>query len=157
MVPAISCNIWHNHAMHQLVSGQSKNRKHDNRTTLNIVTIIYFLQLSFIMKNINNETYAVCAIYLQDWLLPFHPKHTGTTSDMLTILIFLIFFVSRHYNIVHCSLLFIDIQCCHVYENILNSCNLHPLESRGVARTVVMCRHFNETVGFTEGHSAEWE
>ena len=42
MVPAISCNIWHNHAMHQLVSGQSKNRKHNNRTTLNIVTIKYF-------------------------------------------------------------------------------------------------------------------
>ena len=27
---------------------------------------------------------------------------------------------------------------------------------RGVARTVVMCRHLNETVGFTEAHSAEW-
>ena len=27
---------------------------------------------------------------------------------------------------------------------------------RGVARTVVMCRHLNETVGFNEAHSAEW-
>ena len=30
------------------------------------------------------------------------------------------------------------------------------VEIRGVARTVVMCRHSNETVGFTEAHSAEW-
>ena len=26
----------------------------------------------------------------------------------------------------------------------------------GVARTFVMYRHLNETVGFTEAHSAEW-
>ena len=28
---------------------------------------------------------------------------------------------------------------------------------RGVAKTVVMCRHVNETVGFTEAHTAEWD
>ena len=27
--------------------------------------------------------------------------------------------------------------------------------TRSVARTVVMCRHLNETVGFTEAHSSE--
>ena len=27
---------------------------------------------------------------------------------------------------------------------------------RGVARTVEMCRHLNETVSFTEAHNSEW-
>ena len=32
----------------------------------------------------------------------------------------------------------------------------HNKITRGVARTVVMCRHLNETIGFTEAHSDEW-
>ena len=32
----------------------------------------------------------------------------------------------------------------------------HNKITRGVARTVVMCRHLNETVGFTEAQSDEW-
>ena len=32
----------------------------------------------------------------------------------------------------------------------------HSCTNRGVAKTVVMCRHLNETIGFTEAHSDEW-
>ena len=74
-----------------------------------------------------------------------HTLKNGNLFDVTFVMYqYLMILMCKVENLILCSVAYV---CVLVFLK---------LTFRGVARTVVMCRHLNKTVGYTESHSSEW-